>query len=103
MAIGIFAAIGIVIAAIVCFAICGMYGEDKPAVGGIALLLGIAIAISFIFVPFSFHTVSSGEVAVVKHLGKIEDVGAAAVFLASDEACYVTGATLDVNGGANFR
>lgn len=36
-------------------------------------------------------------------LGKIEDVGAAAVFLASDEACYVTGATLDVNGGANFR
>lgn len=36
-------------------------------------------------------------------LGKIEDVGAAAVFLASDEACYVTGATLDVNGGVNFR
>ncbi len=36
-------------------------------------------------------------------LGKIEDVGAAAVFLASDEASYVTGATLDVNGGANFR
>ena len=36
-------------------------------------------------------------------LGKIEDVGAAAVFLASDEACYVTGATLDVNGGAHFR
>lgn len=36
-------------------------------------------------------------------LGKIEDVGAAAVYLASDEACYVTGATLDVNGGANFR
>lgn len=36
-------------------------------------------------------------------LGKIEDVGAAAVYLASDEASYVTGATLDVNGGANFR
>lgn len=36
-------------------------------------------------------------------LGRIEDVGAAAVYLASDEACYVTGATLDVNGGANFR
>lgn len=36
-------------------------------------------------------------------LGKIEDVGAAAVYLASDEAGYVTGATLDVNGGANFR
>lgn len=36
-------------------------------------------------------------------LGKVEDVGAAAVYLASDEASYVTGATLDVNGGANFR
>ena len=36
-------------------------------------------------------------------LGTIEDVGAAAVYLASDEASYVTGATLDVNGGANFR
>lgn len=36
-------------------------------------------------------------------LGKVEDVGAAAVYLASDEAGYVTGATIDVNGGANFR
>lgn len=36
-------------------------------------------------------------------LGKVEDVGAAAVYLASDEASYVTGATIDVNGGANFR
>lgn len=36
-------------------------------------------------------------------LGRPEDVGAAAVYLASDEAKYVTGATLDVNGGANFR
>ena len=36
-------------------------------------------------------------------LGCPEDIGAAAVYLASDEASYVTGATLDVNGGANFR
>lgn len=36
-------------------------------------------------------------------LGRPEDVGAAAVYLASDEAKYVTGATIDVNGGANFR
>jgi 3-oxoacyl-[acyl-carrier protein] reductase len=33
------------------------------------------------------------------HLGKGEDIGAACVFLASEEAAYVTGQTLHVNGG----
>jgi 3-oxoacyl-[acyl-carrier protein] reductase len=32
-------------------------------------------------------------------LGAATDVGAAAVYLASDEASYVTGQTLHVNGG----
>jgi 3-oxoacyl-[acyl-carrier protein] reductase len=32
-------------------------------------------------------------------LGTAEDVAACAVFLASDEAAYVTGQTLHVNGG----
>ena len=32
-------------------------------------------------------------------LGKSEDIAAAAVFLASEEAAYVTGQTLHVNGG----
>ena len=35
--------------------------------------------------------------------GKVEDVGAAVVFFASDEAGYITGATLDINGGMYMR
>lgn len=31
--------------------------------------------------------------------GTVEEVAKAVAFLASDEACYITGATLDVNGG----
>jgi len=33
------------------------------------------------------------------HLGAGSDIGAACVYLASDEAAYVTGQTLHVNGG----
>jgi len=36
-------------------------------------------------------------------LGTVEDVAAAALFLSSDEARYVTGAVLDVNGGLYLR
>lgn len=36
-------------------------------------------------------------------IGKVSDMAAAAVFLASDEAGYITGQTLDVNGGWLMR
>ena len=75
MAIGIFVGIAIAICTIIAFAVCGVcFSDGKDGVGAIACIVGIALVISFILVPFSFHTVSSGEVAVVKHLGKIEDV-----------------------------
>lgn len=39
----------------------------------------------------------------LKRFGKAEDVAAAVRFLASEEAAYITGATLDVNGGLAMR
>jgi NAD(P)-dependent dehydrogenase (short-subunit alcohol dehydrogenase family) len=39
----------------------------------------------------------------VKRLGEAEDVAGAVMFLASAEAAYITGATIDVNGGGLMR
>ena len=36
-------------------------------------------------------------------LGSVYDIGNAVAFLCSDEAHYITGITLDVNGGTYFR
>ena len=35
----------------------------------------------------------------LKRLGKVEDIGNAALFFASDEAAYITGQTIIVDGG----
>lgn len=43
------------------------------------------------------------DISCVKRLGSCEDIGYACVYLASDEANYVTGAVLDVNGGCYMR
>lgn len=75
MAIGIFAGIIIAVLLIVCVFVGISFGDEgKTGASAIAGILAFALLIAFIMVPFSFHTVSSGEVAVVKHLGKIEDV-----------------------------
>lgn len=75
MAIGIFVGIAIVFAIIFCGVACAYFGDEgKDMAAVISGILIFALVIAFILVPFSFHTVSSGEVAVVKHLGKIEDV-----------------------------
>lgn len=40
-----------------------------------------------------------GKSLPVKRLGKVEDIAAAAAFLASEEASYMTGQTISTNGG----
>lgn len=74
MAIGIFVGVLIAILFGVCIAVASANDGKNDFVSGVAIILAIAMVIAFVFVPFSFHTVSSGEVAVVKHLGKINDV-----------------------------
>lgn len=74
MAIGIITGIVIAILAIVAFAACGAFAGEYTGASVVSCLVGIALVIAFLIVPFSFHTVSSGQVAVVKHLGKIEEV-----------------------------
>ena len=72
MAIGIIFAI-IFIAIIVGLAVVGFIGEPDGWLGR-ALVIGIIVcALALIIVPFSWHTINSGEVAVVKHLGKITE------------------------------
>ena len=75
MAIGII--VGIVLfAAIVGFIIVAVkcWEDDKTGAQKACTALAILCAVSFLIVPFSFHTINSGELAVVKRLGKVTSV-----------------------------
>lgn len=75
MAIGIILGIILFIAAVGVFIWCGYCANDDNGVGaGITGVIGALLVIAFIIVPFSFHTVNTGELAVVRHLGKITNV-----------------------------
>jgi NAD(P)-dependent dehydrogenase (short-subunit alcohol dehydrogenase family) len=43
------------------------------------------------------------EMILLKRLGKVEEIANAIYFLAGDEASFITGTTLDVNGGMVLR
>lgn len=75
MAIGIIVGIVLAILTVVAFVGCYFCAEDDRGVGaGILGVVGALLVLAFIIVPFSFHTVNTGELAVVKNMGKITHV-----------------------------
>lgn len=75
MAIGIIVGILLAIFAIAAFIGCFVCFDNDNGVGtGVFGVVGVLLVIAFIIVPFSFHTVETGELAVVKNMGKITHV-----------------------------
>ena len=75
MAIGIIVGIVMAVLALAAFSLIFFFADnDQTLASVISAIVAVALVIAFIIVPFSFRTVSSGEIAVVKHLGKIEGV-----------------------------
>lgn len=53
------------------------FESEKPIGGLVGTLLTIGAVIAFIIVPFSFHQIDTGEIAVVKQYGKVVDTRSA--------------------------
>lgn len=75
MAIGIILGFVIAAAGIGCV-VWAYYAFDNENIvsGVIGTVAMIVLVLAFAIVPFSFHTVDTGEIAVVKHLGKARDI-----------------------------
>lgn len=75
MAIGIITGIIIVLFIIAAGAVMFNCADKDNGTGAvIAAFVCLALVISFLIVPFSFHTVKTGQVAVVEHLGEAKEV-----------------------------
>lgn len=88
----------------------GMFGLTKT-LSRTAAAFGVnvnAVAPGVIETELSFKTHGESGMDVLREsiplgLGNVKDVGMAVAFLCSDAARYITGITLDVNGGLYFR
>ena len=49
------------------------FARHKKGIAAALGLMGVVMAIALLIVPMSLHVIQSGEVAVVKHLGKVKD------------------------------
>ena len=73
-------AIGIILGIVLFLAAAGagygayyLFNNDRRGAGGMCIALTVILALTFLVVPFSFHTIESGWVGVVKQLGKVND------------------------------
>lgn len=81
MAIGIILGVFIAILAIAGI-VAGYFSmeNDNVIAGVVSFVLAIVMVITFFIVPFSFHTVRAGQVAVVQRLGQIKTVREAGTY-----------------------
>ena len=54
--------------------------KKKISNGILSIVLGVSCFFIFVCVPFSFYTVDTGEVAVIKNLGKVKDIREAGTY-----------------------
>ncbi|KAK8623527.1 hypothetical protein V6N13_118410 [Hibiscus sabdariffa] len=96
-----------------------MYGVTKTALLGLTKALAAemapnvrvnCVAPSFIPTRFASHVTADEaakkayeELTLLKRLGTVDEIAAAAAFLASDDASYITGETLIIAGGTSSR
>lgn len=73
--IGVITGIVLAVIAIGCAAFAIYKFEDgSSGTGAVSTIVAIVAVIAFICVPFSFRTIDTGEVAVVKHFGEAKEV-----------------------------
>lgn len=78
MALGvIFAAVFIVLILVGLIAARKFRQNGSSAMSKAAVIFAVAMLLGLIVVPFSFHTVDTGEIAVVKHLGEAKNTRSA--------------------------
>ena len=73
----IIGAVIVVLGIVAAFAANYCIDNNKSAGAIISIIAIFALVVSFIIIPFSFHTVDTGEIAVVKHFGEAKDIRAA--------------------------